>query len=648
MPFDGSGNFTRNYNWTDDKLAGIKIESERMDGEFDNFAAGMNQVMLRNGAIPWTGDLKLNGNKIVGLADGTAPSPALSFLSDTTTGIFLQSPGNFSISASGVERMRVSSQGAVIYGNVWSAGITANAPALWAMNGDANSSSLVWDSTPGAASFLQWDIVNKKLNYVVSGVNKAYFDASGGFHTNGDITAGHITGTGIDVPANTFSGASLVDGTVTTSKLADGAVTNAKVADNTLTPSKWHSGEWFIASNGGGFGLYKGSMAGTQSRVIMGLFNNETGANVGSDFFINVNDDTGNFIATPITIARKTGLVSIQNGLQCVAPANFSSSIVAQGSIQTKGQLFFGPNTDQNLNADANSTIFNVNVSNCYIQYIKASGVFNFVVNGVVNGFINNAGEVHARSWLVGTNFGTPDGIMQLVHTNNAANGTLYFDTRTNQTYISWDGNTLWFNAAGATPMYLTSTAASFNVNLACTRQGFFTGNLNAAQNNGVASNCVIVGFFQSGAYYNANVLGINTAANTGIMGYNGGAANAFWSTSPSDRRLKENIERPSRDALDVVRNLPVWSCDYVPPKVNRDAVEDPDAWPEVREHWAFSFMADEVEAALPNATVKHEGASVALHPNHLIATLWAAVQQLTDRLESAEATIKTLKGTHH
>ena len=514
---------------------------------------------------------------------------------------------------------------------------------IYQINTDAVNNNIVFDTRTPLA-YIQYNLSAKSLQYVAGGNSLMTMDAAGNM-----ALAGKITATSLVVPAGSISG----------SFLATNTVPGSTLQDSSIPLSKWQAGAWFLATNGAGFGLYKSGLDQSQARWVNGLFNTEGSGSVGSDYFINCYDNAGNFIATPITIQRSSGNVAFQNGFTCVAPANFSSSIIAQGSIQSLGTTFFGtPSGNQSLAADSGSTVFNVNASNCYFQYIKASGVFNFVVNGVVNGFINNSGEIHARTWLVGTNFGTPDGIMQLVHTNNAANGTLYFDTRTNQTYISWDGTTLWFTSAGANTLNMTAGAANFNVNLntqalqstriGCSGQGFFTGNLNAAQNNGVAANCVIVGFFQSGAYYNANVLGINVAANTGILGYNGGAANAFWSTSPSDRRLKENIERPSRDALDVVRNLPVWSCDYVPPKVNRDAVEDPDAWPEVREHWAFSFMADEVEAAIPNATIKHEGASVALHPNHLIATLWAAVQQLTDRLESAEATIKALEGTRH
>jgi hypothetical protein len=103
-----------------------------------------------------------------------------------------------------------------------------------------------------------------------------------------------------------------------------------------------------------------------------------------------------------------------------------------------------------------------------------------------------------------------------------------------------------------------------------------------------------------------------------------------------SDRLRKANIKQPALDPLAIVRNLPIWSCDYAP----KPAADGPE-WEAPPEHWPFSFMADEVDAVLPHAAIKgvgeDEGRPVALHPHHLIAVLWAAVQQLTARLEALE-----------
>lgn len=111
MPFDGSGVFTRSYNWVTDKNNAIKITASRMDGEFDNFAAALNQLLLRSGVVAMTGDLRLGGNKITGLASGVAATPALSPNVDATTGMWFPSAGQVAFSTGGTERLRCLSTG---------------------------------------------------------------------------------------------------------------------------------------------------------------------------------------------------------------------------------------------------------------------------------------------------------------------------------------------------------------------------------------------------------------------------------------------------------------------------------------------------------------------------------------------------------
>jgi hypothetical protein len=168
---------------------------------------------------------------------------------------------------------------------------------------------------------------------------------------------------------------------------------------------------------------------------------------------------------------------------------------------------------------------------------------------------------------------------------------------------------------------------------IGCNGQGFFGGNLTAAPNGGIAANCVTVGWFQSGAWYNGQMLGVNVNNTTGIIGF-GSSQNMQWSNGASDRLRKAKIKKPDRDALAIVRGLPIWSCDYAP----KPATDDP-VWRVTPEHWPFSFMADEVDALMPHATIKDidDSHPVALHPHHLVAVLWAAVQQLTARLEALE-----------
>ena len=121
-----------------------------------------------------------------------------------------------------------------------------------------------------------------------------------------------------------------------------------------------------------------------------------------------------------------------------------------------------------------------------------------------------------------------------------------------------------------------------------------------------------------------------NLAANandTSIIAGTYGSQNTSWSATPSDPRLKHNVV-PAGDALAIVAALKIEECDFWRP--GRE---------EYAEHWLFTLMADEVEKVLPFAYMPppNEHGYASLHPLHLIATLWRAVQQLSARLEALE-----------
>ncbi len=107
MPFDSLGNFTRSYNFQQDRDNGIKILASRVDGEFDNFALGMNSVFFRNGIVALTGDLRMGLNSISGLGNGSNAMPAVRFGNDNGSGMYLANPGQVSISAGGTRALDI-------------------------------------------------------------------------------------------------------------------------------------------------------------------------------------------------------------------------------------------------------------------------------------------------------------------------------------------------------------------------------------------------------------------------------------------------------------------------------------------------------------------------------------------------------------
>lgn len=77
MPFNGSGTFTRIYNWVNDKVAGTPITASRMDAEFDNYATGLGQTITKDGQTTLTGNIPFNNYKITGLGNGSARNDSI-------------------------------------------------------------------------------------------------------------------------------------------------------------------------------------------------------------------------------------------------------------------------------------------------------------------------------------------------------------------------------------------------------------------------------------------------------------------------------------------------------------------------------------------------------------------------------------------
>lgn len=125
MPYDGSGNFSRSYNFVSDRDNAIKIQAARVDGEFDNYSTALNSVILRNGVVPFSGDVLLAGNKITGVGVGAVATPSISMVGDVSTGMWFPAAGVVAWSSGGTERARAHSTGFSVTGKF---GIGTNTP----------------------------------------------------------------------------------------------------------------------------------------------------------------------------------------------------------------------------------------------------------------------------------------------------------------------------------------------------------------------------------------------------------------------------------------------------------------------------------------------------------------------------------------
>lgn len=116
MPIDGAGNFTRNYNWVTDAANGLKIQSARMDGEFDNYAAAFNTTFWRDGRTGMTGNLNMNGFKVTNANLGSTAACAFSFTGTNgqNTGMYSPSFGEVALVSNGTERLKANSAGLLL------------------------------------------------------------------------------------------------------------------------------------------------------------------------------------------------------------------------------------------------------------------------------------------------------------------------------------------------------------------------------------------------------------------------------------------------------------------------------------------------------------------------------------------------------
>ena len=72
--WNGSGTFSRTYNWTSDKNNGIKITSVRHDGNDQDFVDGINNCITIDGQNVATANIPFGGRKITSYGSSSAPS----------------------------------------------------------------------------------------------------------------------------------------------------------------------------------------------------------------------------------------------------------------------------------------------------------------------------------------------------------------------------------------------------------------------------------------------------------------------------------------------------------------------------------------------------------------------------------------------
>ena len=92
MAFNGTGTFSRLYNWVTDQANGILVRADRMDADTDDIASGLSNCITRDGQSPPTADIPMGTKKLTGLGNGTAPQDATTVLQVFTSPNFTEIP----------------------------------------------------------------------------------------------------------------------------------------------------------------------------------------------------------------------------------------------------------------------------------------------------------------------------------------------------------------------------------------------------------------------------------------------------------------------------------------------------------------------------------------------------------------------------
>lgn len=79
MAFNGTGLFTRIYQWANDAALGFNVDATRTDTDSNDIAAGLSNCVTRDGQSPWLSNLPAGGMKITGMGVGNVATDSVNY-----------------------------------------------------------------------------------------------------------------------------------------------------------------------------------------------------------------------------------------------------------------------------------------------------------------------------------------------------------------------------------------------------------------------------------------------------------------------------------------------------------------------------------------------------------------------------------------
>lgn len=79
MPYNGTGIFSRIYQWVNDAANDLDVDATRTDTDSNDIADGLTNCVTRDGQSPWLTNLPAGGMKITSLAAGTAAGDSVNY-----------------------------------------------------------------------------------------------------------------------------------------------------------------------------------------------------------------------------------------------------------------------------------------------------------------------------------------------------------------------------------------------------------------------------------------------------------------------------------------------------------------------------------------------------------------------------------------